>query len=308
MGPGRLLAVSRDELWAAGAEGLWHFENGAWTSEPIDPNHPEGVVRALTLAPDRTPWAAGPDGVAYRRDGRWTITDAGEASAITVGRDRTVWLGRGEGEECRVSTLRFDGTAWVRRAVAGCPPGSFGLSSLAIDASGGLWVGTAPGCAMGMSGCTQGGLARLDGQSWEVIRELGGSEVTNATILGTTASGDMWVVDDPTEARDPAQRKNPVTAARFDGTDWTVVELPEDFMADIVVAPDGTLWAWTWWVPAATGGGDRGPARYDGTAWTFPYDGAGLPWMQLAAVAPDGTVFGEVNSSLFRFPDRTPPP
>jgi len=308
MGPGRLLAVSRDELWAAGAEGLWHFENGAWTSEPIDPNHPEGVVRALTLAPDRTLWAAGPDGVAYRRDGRWTITDAGEASAITVGRDGTVWLGGGDGEECRVSTLQFDGTAWVSRAVGGCPPEGFGLSSLAIDASGGLWVGTAPGCAMGMSDCTQGGLARLDGQSWEVIRELGGSEVTNATILGTTPTGDMWVVDDPTEARDPAQRKNPVRAARFDGTDWTVVELPKDFMADIVVAPDGTLWAWTWWVPAATGGGDRGPARYDGTAWAFPYDGAGLPWMQLAAVAPDGTVFGEVNSSLFRFPDRTPPP
>jgi len=308
MNPGHLLAVSRDELWAAGEEGLWRFEKGAWTSEPIDPNHPEGVVRALTLAPDGTPWAAGSDGVAYRRDGRWTITNAGEASAITVGRDGTVWLGGGDGEECRVSTLRFDGTAWVSRAVAGCPPESFGLSSLAIDASDALWAGLAPGCGWGMSGCTQGGLAHLDGQSWEAIGELGGSTVTNATIVGTTRTGDMWVVDDPTESRDPAQRKNPVRAARFDGMDWTVVELPEGSMADIVVAPDGTLWAWAYWTPASTGSGDRGPARYDGTAWTFPYDGAGLPWMQLAAVAPDGTVFGEVNSSLFRFPDQAPPP
>ena len=55
------------------------------------------------------------------------------------------------------------------------------------------------------------------------------------------------------------------------------------------------------------GGGDRGPARYDGTAWTFPYDGAGLPWMQLAAVAPDGTVFGSIGSVL-RLPDLAPPP
>ena len=311
MNPGHLLAVSRDELWAAGNEGLWHFERGAWTSEPIDPRHPEGVVRALTLAPDGTPWAAGSDGVAYRRDGRWTIAGAAEASVITVGRDGTVWVGGGSDDLCRVWTLRFDGTAWASRAVAGCPPESFGLSSLAIDATGALWADTAPGCALGMSGCTQGGLARLDGQSWEAIGELGGSTVTNATIVGTTRTGDMWVVDDPTESRDPARRKNPVRAARFDGMDWTVVELPEGSMADIVVAPDGTLWAWAYWTPASTGSGDRGPARYDGTAWTFPYDGAGLPWMELAAVAPDGTVFGRIDRidpSIFRFPDQAPPP
>jgi len=301
MNPGHLLAVSRDELWAAGAEGLWHFEKGAWTSEPIDPNHPEGVVRALTLAPDGTPWAAGSDGVAYRSDGRWTITDAGEASEITVGRDGTVWVGGGSDDLCRVWTLRFDGTAWASRAVAGCPPESFGLSSLAIDASGGLWAGTAPGCALGMSGCTQGGLAHLDGQSWEAIRQLGGSEVTDARILGTTPTGDVWVVSESVAG---TSEPNPIRAARFDGTDWTVVELPDRdrFMSHIAVAPDGTLWASVWWVPASTGSGDRGPARYDGTAWTFPFDGAGLPWMQLAAVAPDGTVFGEIASSIFRLP------
>ncbi len=52
---------------------------------------------------------------------------------------------------------------------------------------------------------------------------------------------------------------------------------------------------------------DRGPARYDGTGWTFPYEGAGLPSMQLAAVAPDGTVFGSIGSVL-RLPDLAPPP
>jgi hypothetical protein len=152
------------------------------------------------------------------------------------------------------------------------------------------------------------GLARLDGQSWEAIRELGGSEVTTITIVGVTSTGDVWVVDDPTESRDPAQRKNPIRAARFDGTDWTVVELPEGFMAAIVVADDGTLWAWAYWTPASTGGGDRGPARYDGAAWTFPYDGAGLPWMELAAVAPDGTVFGQIGFDIFRFPDQASRP
>jgi sugar lactone lactonase YvrE len=310
-----LLAISRDELWATDLQGgLGHLRTDAWTRDSIDPDIPAGQVNDLALAPDGSLWAAGPDGVAYRRDGQWVVVDAAEASLIAVGRDGSVWVGSGFGEECRASRLTPDGTTWVRRAVAGCPPDSPVLSSLAVDANGVLWaawttgIARCDGGAWGCMGGTVAGLARLDGQSWEAIRELGGLELTNPTIVGTTRTGDMWVVDDPTELHVPGEPESPVRAARFDGTDWTVVELPEGFMADIVVAPDGTLWAWTWWVPASTGGGDRGPARYDGAAWTFPYDGAGLPWMELAAVAPDGTVFGRSGFDIFRFPDRAPPP
>jgi sugar lactone lactonase YvrE len=310
-----VLAISRDELWATDIYrgGLAHFRAGVWTRESIDPDIPAGQVNALALAPDGSLWAAGPDGVAYRRDGQWVIVDAAQASVIAVGQDQSVWVGGASGEECRLSELTVDGAEWVRRAVA-CPPDSSGLSSLAVDANGALWAAWTGMVACeggGWGGCPTAGLARLHGQRWEAIREIGGFELTNPTIVGTTQTGDMWVVDDPTELRDPAEPERPVTAARFDGTDWTVVELPEGFMADVVVAPDGTLWAWAYWTPASTGGNrgaDRGPARYDGTAWTLPYDGAGLPWMELAAVAPDGTVFGRLGFDVFRFPDQTVPP
>jgi len=300
-----VLAISREELWATDIYkgGIAHFRAGVWTRESIDPDTPAGQVNALARAPDGSLWAAGPDGVAYRRDGRWVVVDAAESSVIAVGRDQSVWVGGASGEECRLSQLTFDGAAWVRRAIA-CPPDSSGLSSLAVDANGALWAawtGLAPCDGGGWMGCPTAGLARLEGQSWEAIREVGGLELTNPTFVGTTQTGDMWVVDDPTELRDPAEPGGPVRAARFDGTDWTVVALPEGFMSDIVVAPDGSLWAWT-------DEGDRGPARYDGTAWTFPFDGAGLPWMELAAVAPDGTVFGRLGFDVFRFPDRTVPP
>jgi hypothetical protein len=141
-----------------------------------------------------------------------------------------------------------------------------------------------------------------------VIRELGGSEVTTITILGTSPAGDVWVVDEPSAVLTGTEEPGPIRAARFDGTDWTVVTLPDDerYMTGITVAPDGTLWASGWWVPGSTDG-DRGPARYGGTAWTFPYDGAGLPWMEVAAVAPDGTVFGEIAGSIFRFPEQPAP-
>ena len=84
------LAISRDELWATDLHGggLCALPAGAWTSEPIDPRHPEGVVHALTLAPDGTLWAASADGVAYRRDGRWVIADAARGERH---RDRPGW-------------------------------------------------------------------------------------------------------------------------------------------------------------------------------------------------------------------------
>jgi hypothetical protein len=214
-----------------------------------------------------------------------------------------VWVGSASDEDCGVATLRFDGAAWVRRASAGCPPESSGLSSLAVDANGALWAawtGRAPGCGWG--GCPVTGLARLGGQSWEVIRELGGFALTDPTIVGIAPTGDMWVVDNPT-AISPDEPGTTRTArfdgaARFDGTDWTLVALPDDrSVSGFVVAPDGSLWTTS----------DRGPARSDGTAWTFPYEGAGLPSMQLAAVAPDGTVFASIGSVL-RLPDRAPPP
>jgi hypothetical protein len=313
MDPRDLLAVSREELWATNAQGaLVHYQGDTWATDAVDPSHPQGVVHALTLAPDGTVWAAGSDGVTYRRDGQWVMADAAEANVITIDRDGAVWVGSGEGEGCRVAMLRFDGAAWVRRAVAGCPPGSSGLSSLAVDANGTLWAvweGRTACEAGGWLGCPVAGLARLDGRSWDAIRELGGSELTNPTRVEVTRTGDMWVVDDTTAFPDPPGAA-PVRVARFDGTDWTLVQLPEGLTADIVVAPDGALWSstWWWWVPASTGGGDRGPAQYGGTAWTFPYDGVGLPWMHLAAVAPDGTLFGEIAGSVFRFPDRPPPP
>jgi hypothetical protein len=76
------------------------------------------------------------------------------------------------------------------------------------------------------------------------------------------------------------------------------VALPDDrSVSRFVVAPDGSLWTTS----------DRGPARSDGTAWTFPYERAGFPSMQLAAVAPDGTVFALIGSVL-RLPDHAPPP
>jgi ligand-binding sensor domain-containing protein len=301
-----LLALSHDELWAIGEKGLWHYRQGAWTSEPIDPLHPEGAVHALTLAPDGTLWAGGTDGIAYRRDGRWIIADPAGANAIAVGRDGTVWAAWGSGEdgtECEVRTLRFDGSAWVSRAIAGCPDfGFFGVSSLAIDATGALLAGAGRGWG------GTGGVARFDGRSWETIPEIGGSKIDGATILGTTPDGDVWVAADVANVTTTPSLPGGgrVLAARFDGTNWTTVELPEGVEASdyLDMAPDGALWTH---VPTSLAAGvDGGLARLDGDEWTLPFAATPLPWLSLASVAPDGTVFGWIASSIVRLPAPAP--
>ena len=307
-----LLALSRDELWAIGEKGLWHYRQGAWTSEPIDPRQPEGVVHALSLAPDGTLWARGTDGIAYRSDGRWVIADPAGANAIAVGRDGTVWAAGGgdeDGSGCEVRTLRFDDSAWVSRAVAGCP--DFGVSSLAIDAKGALLAGAGRGGGMwGVQ--TPGGVARFDGRSWETIPEIVGSKIDGATILGTTPDGDVWVAADVANVTStpslPGAGVGRVLAARFDGTNWTRVELPEGVEASdyLDMAPDGALWTH---VPTSlAAGADGGLARLEGQEWTLPFASTHVPWLSLASVAPDGTVFGWIASSIVRLPAPAPGP
>ena len=301
-----LLALSRDELWAIGEKGLWHHRQGAWTSEPIDPRHPEGVVHALILAPDGTLWARGTDGVAYRRDGRWS-------SPIRPRQARSWWAGTGRcgplgaaarTAGCEVRTLRFDGSAWVSRAIAACP--DFGVSSLAIDATGALLAGTGRGG--GGWGGTPGGVARFDGRSWETIPEIGGSKIDGATILGTTPDGDVWVAADVanvTSTPSPpgaGAGRGPGRPLRRDELDHGGAargrrseRLPchgsrRGFVDQRADVPRHGGW------PRACAPRRRG--------MDVPFAATPLPWLRLASVAPDGTVSARIASSIVRLPAR----
>jgi len=286
-----LLAVSADELWSRSQTGVWHFQDGTWTREMIGQRYPNGVVNAMALASDGTVWAAGDEGVAYQRDGRWTVVDTQIASAIAVDRGGTVWAWgiapAWAGTLCNVWTLRFVGTAWVRADVPGCPYLD-GVRQAAVDASGGVWAGAAP-----ITG-GYGDLAHFDGHSWQLVTSLGGVTVGHARLLGTTPDGDLWIA-----AQDASTDGNPMRLARFDGKDWTVTQLPLDPNWNAVLAPDGTLWA---------SGSSRGLAHLDGQRLTFPYPVVFSGWDTVSAVAPDGTVFGELASSILRFPAPAPSP
>ena len=306
-----LIAISHDELWASNENGLWHFVNGAWTNEPIDPDRPTDAPAAMALAPDGTLWAAGVTGVAYRRDGRWTIADAGAANAVAVDTRGTVWVaGTGGISGIPVWTLRFDGTTWARGTIQVCPIEPGAQPSLAVDSAGALWMGVP-------SSYWAGGLARFDGRSWQAFSELGGSLIDGAVVLGTAPGGDVWVTLEyafvPTLAEPSQTGPTQARLAYFDGNGWTFVDLPTDYqgsawMPDPLLIPDGTVWA-------STG---RGLAHYDGRQWTFPFASSLVPsGFEVGPAARDGTIFGRIGwstgsaigwQSLVRFPSRATQP
>ena len=315
-----LLAVSRDELWARDGEGhasgwsrgdsgLWHYRDGAWTNEPIDPGLSTYGPDVMASAPDGTLWAAGEAGVAYLRDGRWTVVKGnasdppnGIAGAIAFDSRRSVWVAGTETaangfiSTSRLWKLSFDGTRWVKQTIEGCP---LRPMSLAIDRTGALWTGS-PSSDDGI------GLARFDGRSWETVREVGGSPISGATVLGIAPDGAAWVAASyPTNASANASSQggesHTFRAARFDGKAWTVLDLPSDYVGngsrgDLALAPDGTLWASTY----------RGPAHYDGRTWSFPYADripTAVSWgSPTYTVARDGTVLGQTPTGIVRFP------
>ncbi len=265
-----LLAVSRDELWAIGDRGVWHYDGGAWTAESIDAARPSGTVADLALAPDGTLWAAGSDGIAYRRDGRWTVADPTAAGGIAFGPDGTAWTvgpqGRAE-RWCHIWTVRSTGTGWERSGVAECP--LHGVTepawTIGVDGRGATWVG---GRAFGMDA----GLARYADGRWQTVDTIDGARVDGAAVLGTTPAGDLWIAV-------------PGEAARHDGATWRVVAPPGDAEGGFALAVDGSLWVA---IPSATGG--TRIARLEGGRWIYPHPDVELPVTSVAA-APDGTVF-----------------
>ena len=173
------------------------------------------------------------------------------------------WIGPGG-----LWTLHRDGTSWVKQKIEGCPLGS--PRSLAVDRTGALCVDS-----LTWAGNPSAGLARFDGRSWETIHEVGGSPISDPTVLGIAPDGAVWIAagftTTPGAAASSQGESLMVRAARLDGKNWTVVDLPSDYVGDLVLAPDGTLWT-------STG---RGPAHYDGERWTFPYAGViptAVPW------------------------------
>jgi len=132
-----------------------------------------------------------------------------------------------------------------------------GVTGLAVDAQGNIWVGTGKWYAF-----EGGGLAKFDGENWTVYNTANSGLPNNDhTGLAVDDQGNVW---SGTEGG----------LAKFDGANWTVYNTANSGLRhNLVSSPSfdaqGNLWIGSW------GGG---LAKFDGVNWTVYNTGnSGLP-------------------------------
>ena len=159
-----------------------------------------------------------------------------------------------------------------------------GVTGLAIDAEGNMWIGTGRWNAW-----AGGGLAKFDGENWTVYNTANSGLPNNDhTGLAIDPEGNVW---SGTEGG----------FGKFDGNHWTVYNtgnsgLPHNLVASPSFDSQGNLWVGTW------GGG---LAKFDGNHWTvYNTANSGLPhnqpWTTLID-AEDNVWMGTVGGNIARF-------
>jgi hypothetical protein len=159
--------------------------------------------------------------------------------------DGSLWSGDFSG------LFRWDGTSWSA-APEGRP--AAGVSALAVDRSGAVWVGN---CDRNSGACS--GVSRYDGTRWETF-----AIVATVALIREAPDGSIWV-------------SGGEDLARYDGHAWTRPggDLPQRLggWGRVTWAADGTVWV----TECAYFQGEVLIARYDGTAWVEYTAADGLP-------------------------------
>jgi hypothetical protein len=159
--------------------------------------------------------------------------------------DGSLWSGASTG------LFRWDGTSWSA-APEGRP--AAGVSALAVDRSGAVWVGS---CDFDSGTCS--GVSRYGGVRWETF-----ADVPTVTLIREAPDGSIWV-------------SGFEDLARYDGHAWTRPggDLPQRLGAwgRLAWAADGTVWE----TQCAFFQDEVLIARYDGTAWVEYTATDGLP-------------------------------
>lgn len=293
-GPGQdvadLAAAGADEVWALVEDnvglglpnGAWRLVGDTWSffGEGTAPWH---RVSDVAIAPDGTPWAATDQGVMSFDGSDWTTVEPGVYSKIVFGPDGSVWTVSGEWSDWRIQQV--GGTT-----LPGPGQLEWGVSSLAVDQSAGVWAGSAGWRYSGRAAA--GGLVRFDGEGWQEMEPVAGVDEFLVQDIEATADGELWV-----SVLCLNHDLAPVVARYRDGA-WTTFRDAEGRpfvgalegdgpFGQLDSTPDGDVLLTT----------SGGVVAFRDGAWTSVQEGT----FRLLSVAPDGTVW-LAGDGLFRIP------
>ena len=150
-----LALAPNGDLWCAGP-GLSRFDGESWDTYPCTDIGLTEYAFSIAVAQDGTVWAGG-GGLTCYNGMTWTDhrgdhrLEKGPVASIAITSDDSVWVG-GDG------VSRFNGESWTHYTLLQMgitEIGDQGVTSLAIDPAGALWVGT-----------DRQGVVRFDGETW----------------------------------------------------------------------------------------------------------------------------------------------
>jgi hypothetical protein len=281
--PGELglsgIAVSGDELWNTGLDGLWHYVDGAWEG-PLNPPPLAGEsLTGLAVGPDGALWVAGEKTVAVLRDGvwraAWTAPGIGWGG-LAVAPDGTVWVGR---EDRTLVGLRQEGAGYAAQAVA-CPNS---MSRFAVTTDGTLYAGSffySDGAA---------GLAMSDGTTCRLVYPLGDGQDHEVADLAAGPNGSLVAtLFDEERPGDGTVSRSWLVMLRNGA--WSTIAGPtNEFSVGFrqAIDPGGHPWLID---------SERGLMRYGGGAWQVV---AGAP-IESMEMAPDGVLWYQTDRGIER--------
>jgi heat shock protein HslJ/ligand-binding sensor domain-containing protein len=232
----------------------------------------DGNVRVLAVAPDGALWAGvgcelwRSAGASWEPVARCEDLPHGNVLDIAFTADGSAWIATGLG------LARYDGQSWTTYDRL--------AHSLTVAPDGTIWVN-------GWEGSQGSGyVARFDGENWTAYKGVD-SYPNSFVVRAVTSDGLLWGLV-------PDRR-----LACFDGRSWsdgqswmfydTADGLPSDQIVDLVVAPDGVLWAVT----------DGGIAYLENGAWEGIPSEKGPGTINTMAFAPDGSIWlGDSKGAL----------
>lgn len=268
----------RGFLWlGTNGYGVYRYDGGQLTRLTTADGLAANNVTSILQDADGALWFATVGGVS-RYDARtWQTPFRETIRALVRGPDGDLLLGSAEG-----GLRRFDGRIWhsilspADGDRVGFPSDRISALCWAEDT---LWVGT-----------DGWGLARFDGQGWEVFSSAGHGLAADAIFaIEKTRDGTLWVGTHQGLSRYDGRRWETLTTANTPGLagDWVLTLLEDE---------QGTLWVGT----------RGGVSRYDGQQWLEPLTRAnsGLAANEVRAIlqTDDGALwFGTWAGGVSRY-------
>jgi ligand-binding sensor domain-containing protein len=321
------VAVAADGLVCAGTDvGISCFNGASWTTYTSG-GPASNLVPSIAVAPDGTVWAGSGQPVpapentgrgVSRFDGEeWTVLTEADGLAdntvvdIAVEPGGVVWFATGDPDDAPASVSRFDGETWTTYMPDEYVYGKE-VRSIAIGPDGIVWLG-APDELTRYDPSLDSGQAEEAWRTYDVpaVHVAVGPEGTvwlaSASRVSRFIQGKSYGVSGM-----ETRRINGIAAGPegtlwvgttddgllyYNGDAWTAYTtddgLLDNYVADVTVAADGTVWA-------AVGGG---AARFDGTAWVSfdRMDGLASDGVFSVAVGPDGTVWFGTSGGISRY-------